>query len=95
MPAIEEQIERIGRKLQLLVKQYGELQAENRQLRQQLADAEQRHNQAAETAEGLQAQLLTFRAALGQLADEEKKAFEKRINGFIRDIDKTIALLGE
>lgn len=92
---IEQQISRIGQKLQQLVKRCSELQTENDTLRQRLAVSEQRNGQLAEQIADMQNNILTLRSSLGQLSDEEKKSFEKRINGYLRDIEKAITLLGE
>lgn len=92
---IEQQISRIGQKLQQLVKRCGELQAENEQLHRQLAESEQRHRAAAEQVAELQQNMLTLKSSLNLLSEEEKKQFEKRLNTYIRDIEKAITLLGE
>jgi chromosome segregation ATPase len=95
MSVIEQQITRIGQKLQQLVKRCNELQQENDLLRQQLDTSEQRNRDAATQITELQHNILTLRSSLGQLSEEEKKLFEKRINGYIREIEKAITLLGE
>lgn len=95
MSQIEQQISRIGQKVQQLLKRCGELQAENDKLRLQLSASEQKSRDAAEQVVAMQNNILTLRSSLGQLSEEEKKLFEKRLNGYIRDIEKAITLLGE
>jgi regulator of replication initiation timing len=92
---IEQQISRIGQKLQQLVKRCAELEADNEMLRRQLSVSENNRQQIAAQVMDLQNNILTLRSALGQLSDDEKKLFEKRINAYIRDIEKAMALLGE
>jgi septal ring factor EnvC (AmiA/AmiB activator) len=95
MSVIEQQITRIGQKLQQLVKRCNELQQENSQLRQQLNTSEQRNRDASIQITELQHNILTLKSSLGQLSEEEKKLFEKRINAYLRDMEKAITLLGE
>lgn len=95
MPQIEEQITRIGQRVQQLLKRCNELQSENDVLRMQLSASKQKNVEATEQITMMQNNIMTLRSSLGQLSEEEKKLFEKRLNGYIRDIEKAITLLGE
>jgi regulator of replication initiation timing len=68
MSVIEQQITRIGQKLQQLVKRCNELQQENDLLRQQLDTSAQRNRDAAIQVAELQHNRLTLRSSLGQLS---------------------------
>jgi hypothetical protein len=43
----------------------------------------------------LQQQVGILKSATGQMSESEKKAFEKIINQYIRELDKCIGLLSE
>lgn len=91
--AIEEKVKVIQDKLQLLVKEKNLLQKENLSLKAMLEDAKQQAIQASNATEALQHQLDAKRYGQALMPPEEKKAFEKKINGYIKEIDKCIALL--
>ena len=95
MPAGDEQIKRIQEKLQQLLRQYGSLQKENQLLREELENTQQQVNGYRETAENLKQQVSILQLGSGQMSEEDKKAFEKKINSYIREIDRAIAMLSE
>ena len=45
--------------------------------------------------EELQQQIAILKVASGQLNEKDKKEFEKKINQYIREIDKCISYLGQ
>lgn len=92
---LEENIERINKKFQQLLKQYQLLQKENVQqagLIQQLNTAAQAD---AEKINALQQQAMILKAAAVQMDETDKKAFEKTISQYLKQIDKCINLLSE
>ena len=95
MSNLETNINRINNKLQQLLKNYRQLQKDNErqtQLINRLQESKEKDNlQLA----GLQEQLEIVKATAGQLNDADKKAFEKTINRYIREIDKCIGILSE
>jgi len=95
MPAGEEQIKRIYEKLQLLLKQHASLQKENQLLREELDTAQKQLGQYQETAEALKQQVSILQLGNGQMSEEDKKEFEKRLNTYIKEIDRCIAVLSE
>lgn len=90
---LENKIKDIQEKLQLLLKQHAALKKENQQLKDALAEARQQVTEASKLAESLQHQLDARKYNQALMDPEEKKAFEKKINGYIKEIDKCIALL--
>lgn len=90
---LENKIKNIQEKLQLLIKQNNALQKENQQLNDALAEAKEQATRAANAAEALQHQLDAKKYSQALMDPVEKKAFEKKINGYIKEIDKCIALL--
>ena len=91
MNASVETIQRINQKLQHLVKQRDGLQRENERLHQDVGHKQEQLSGLKEKVAFLEDQVAILKAAAMQLDDKGRKDFEKRINGFIRDIDKVIA----
>jgi chromosome segregation ATPase len=92
---MEEQLKRIHDKLQLLVKQYALVQKENAQLREQLNLAQEETGNYQTHIEQLKQQVNILRLNAGEMNDSDKREFEKRINGYLKEIDRCIAMLGE
>lgn len=93
MNASIESIQRIGHKLQALIRQRDSLLRENEKLQQDLTQKQQLLDAATDKAILLEDQVVALRAATAQLDEKGKKEFEKKINGFVKDIDKVIAHL--
>ena len=92
---LEEQIKRIHDKLQQLTRQHALLQKENTQLRQQLLESREQTGQHQAQLDSLKQQVQVLRLGAGEWNSEDKKEFEKRINQYLNEIDRCIALLGE
>jgi len=95
MTDLDVHIKRIQEKLERLLKQYNDLQKENNVLRK---EAERSSRQAAvnqQTIENLKQQVEVLKISSGNWDENDKKEFEKRINHYIKEIDKCIALLSE
>lgn len=92
---MEEQFKRINDKLQRLVKQYQLLQKDNERLNQSLKNHMDTNAQQQQQIEALTQQVLILKSAAGQMEEADKKAFEKRINRYIKSIDKYITYLSD
>lgn len=92
---MEEQFKRINDKLQRLVKQYQALQKDNERLNQALKNHMDSNAQQQQQIEALTQQVLILKSAAGQMEEADKKAFEKRINRYIKSIDKYITYLSD
>ena len=95
MTDLENNIKRINDKLQQLLRNYQVLQKDNHRqsaLIEELTKAKEKGNQQI-TA--LQEQASILKAATGQMNDADKKAFERHINQYIKEIDKCIGILSE
>lgn len=95
MTPIEENITRINSKLQQLLKQYAVLKKENEQLKTSFNTYKTQSEKDAEQIQQLQQQVALLKSAAGQMNETDKKAFEKNINQYIKEIDKCIGLLSE
>lgn len=93
MEGMEEQIQRIENKVQQLLKEYSlaqkeiaRLQKENTRLSQQLEAQSNQSNKLHQKVD-------TLKMHAAALDDNAKKDLEKRINIYLKDIEKCLALL--
>jgi septal ring factor EnvC (AmiA/AmiB activator) len=91
----EKQLKQIHEKLQQLLKQYQSLQKENSKLKQEIQEFKSDHNTHAEELDRLRQRTQILQSAKTEMSDVEKKAFEKRLNNYVKEIDRCIALLNE
>jgi hypothetical protein len=89
----EEQLKRIQEKIQQLLRQHSALQKENMHLKEQLDQTKLSETDQQKHVEELRQQVNILKLNAGEMNDEDKKDFEKRINGYLREIDRCIALL--
>ncbi|MBK8140275.1 MAG: hypothetical protein IPQ25_01905 [Chitinophagaceae bacterium] len=95
MSNTEHHLKRIQDKLQQLLKQYAALQKENSRLIQELASAQQKIEAYQKNTDELKQQVSVLKLSTGEMSEADKKEFEKRINGYLKEIDRCITLLGE
>jgi cell division protein FtsL len=95
MTTTEQHLKRIHDKLQQLLKQYSAIQKENHRLTEDLKSAEQKIIAQQKRSDELKQQVSVLKLSTGVMPDADKKEFEKRINGYLKEIDRCIALLGE
>jgi len=87
------QIKNIQEKLQQLLKQQVLLQKENQQLRKEIVSLQERNAEKQSLLQELQNQLDAAKLGGASLGETEKAALEKRIDGYLKEIDKCLALL--
>jgi predicted nucleic acid-binding Zn-ribbon protein len=92
---LELQIKRVQEKLQQLLKKHDELVKENHRLKKELEKMNGQTSQHQQTIETLKQQVAVLKLSSGNWDEQDKKEFEKRINQYIKEIDKCIALLSE
>jgi hypothetical protein len=92
---VDQQFNTIYEKLQLLLKQHQRLQKEAERLRAELQAAKESDRLLGEKIETLQLQVSILKAGTGEMDEKEKKEFERKINQYIRQIDKCIAYLSQ
>ena len=95
MVQADQQIERIHQKIQQLLKQQESLLRLNTELRNEVSGLKKQRDQHLESIDELQQQLTILKAAKSELSEEEKKAFEKRLGQYIREIDRCVTMLSE
>jgi cell shape-determining protein MreC len=95
MAFLEDNIRRVTVKLQQLLKQYQQLQKENSRLKQELEKANTLQVTNGETINQLRQQVAILKVAAGLMNDNDKKAFDRQINQYIKEIDKCMVMLGQ
>ena len=95
MSNTEQHLKRIQDKLQLLLKQYTAAQKENSNLKEELKLATHKATEQQKNMEELKQQVSVLKLNAGEMSEVDKKEFEKRINNYVKEIDRCIALLGQ
>ncbi|HEY5406697.1 MAG TPA: hypothetical protein VIJ92_06415 [Ginsengibacter sp.] len=93
METIEEYINAINSKMQVLLKKYAILQKENNVLNNEIESYRQNEKNYLEKIDALEIQSGILKASSGKWNDKEKQDFEKRINQYLKDLDKCMAML--
>ena len=91
--ALNEQIQSVTDKLQLLLKQYNDSQKEVQKLTKENLSIRNQLNEKTEQVSKLQQSVEALRLTSVGLNDDVKKDLEKRINVYLREIDNCLALL--
>ena len=95
MSGVDQQLVRVNTKIQQLLKQYSLLQKENQKLKAELSETRSLLKQKDEQVEITMLRLEVLKASKGEMTDEEKKSFQKKINQYLKEIEKCIAFLNE
>lgn len=95
MTEIGQQLKRINEKLQLILRQNQLLLKENEKLNLDLQQASQTQNDQLKKIDELEQKISVLKMATGQLLETDKKELEKRLNLYIKEIDRCITMLGE
>jgi CHASE3 domain sensor protein len=92
---LAQQVHRVNEKLQQLLKQYQLLQKENEVLKKELKETRQVNIEKGSQLDELEQKVVILKAATNNLSDMDKKQLEKRLNGYIKEIDRCITMLSE
>lgn len=95
MNTTEQDLKRVQDKLQQLLKQHAALKKDNLRLRSELESVKEKLAAREKNAEELKQQISVLKISSGPVNEADKKEFEKRINSYLKEIDRCIALLGE
>ncbi|MBY0482648.1 MAG: hypothetical protein K2Q21_14935 [Chitinophagaceae bacterium] len=93
MVELSVQIKAIQEKLQLLLKQQQLLQKENQKLKKDLEKLQSEKLQKETDLQALIQQLETVKIGGSQWSASEKAIMEKRIDGYLKEIEKCLLLL--
>lgn len=92
---VDQQFNTINDKLQQLLKQQARLKKENERLRTELEVCKEKEEVYQQKIDELAQQIGILKLGAGDMNEKDKKEFEKKINQYIREIDKCIAFLGQ
>jgi hypothetical protein len=96
MVETQEHIERLRQKIGVLLKLWQTLRKENERLQKENALLHQQEDAYQETIARLDQQVEALRlTGTTALSETERKSMEKTIAGYVREIDRCIALLTE
>lgn len=91
----EQHLKRIQDKVQQLLKQHIAMQKENEALKQELEGIKKEAFSFRENSESLKQQVEILKYSNGEMGDDDKKQFEKRINTYLKEIDRCITMLSQ
>ena len=91
----EAQLRRIHNKVQQLLKQHAVLQKENNWLKTELDAAKKELTGRQEMMSNLKQQVDILKYSGGEMSEADKKEFEKRINFYVKEIDRCIIMLSQ
>ena len=89
----ETSIQRINDKLQQVAQRYQLLNKENQQLTREIRLMKEKEESREKRIIELELKIAAFKTATGRLDETEKKEIDKRLNHYIREIDRCIAML--
>lgn len=95
MEGLQDQLKRVTEKLQQVVQRYHLLQKEHEHLSREVITLRDKEKARVIRIDELEMKMTALQTVTGQLNETEKKEVEKRINRYIREIDRCIALLSE
>ena len=93
MKTVEEHINSINTKLQQLLKKYAALRKENATLQQEVEERRKNEKHFLDKIDSLEIQAGMLKASSGKMNEKDKQDFDKRINQYVKDIEKCIAML--
>lgn len=88
-------MKRIQEKVQHLIKSHHLLQQENEQLKRDVRIANERQDLFKNKMDSLEEKVTAMKIATGQLNDTDRKEVEKKLNHYLKEIDRCITLLSE
>ncbi len=95
MSTLDTQIKTINDKLQQLLKKSTSLQKENEVLYSELSVLKEKEKEYKSTIDAINQKVNILQAATGNMTEADQKELEKRINQYVKDIDKCIGILSE
>ncbi len=92
---VDQQFTILNDKLQQLLRQYNRLQREAEKLKEELTQSKGKEAATHTKMDELQQQISILKLAAGEMTDKDKKTFERKLNQYIKEIDRTIGYLSE
>ena len=95
MAVLDDTVRRIQDKLQQVIKQAVTWRKENEKLRHELQEIKAATKQKDELIRILELRIGVLKATKSEMPDADKKELEKKINQYIREVDKCLAMLND
>ncbi|MEP6595960.1 MAG: hypothetical protein ABJA71_08425 [Ginsengibacter sp.] len=95
MSTLETHIKLINEKLQQLLKKNTSLQKQNEILNKELTVLKEKEKDYKATIEAISQKANILQAASGNMSEEDQKELEKRIDRYVKEIDKCISILSD
>ena len=92
---LDQQFNTINEKLQLLLKGYSRVQKENERLKDELQKAKDKELLMEQQLEEAYQQVTILKLGNSDMNEKDRKEFERKINRYIKEIDKCITFLSE
>ena len=95
MSTLETHIKIINEKLQQLLKKNTSLQKQNEMLNAELTVLKEKEKDYKTTIEAINQKINILQVASGNMSEQEQNEFEKRIDRYVKEIDKCINILSD
>jgi len=95
MSSLEMHIKIVNEKLQQLLKKNTSFQKQNEMLNAEINVLKEKEKDYKTTIEAISQKANILQAASGNMSEQEQKEFEKRIDGYVKEIDKCISILSD
>lgn len=95
MTPVADHIARLGSKVGKLIRAYRALEKEHEKARAELERRIAAEEQLRQKHAALEQQLALFKASSGVSDELSRKELERKLNHYIKEIDRCIALLGD
>jgi len=91
----QDQFLRVNDKVQQLLKKFELLQRDHERTRKELSDAHEKLESQSKKIQALEQTIAALRTVSGNIDDANKKDIERRLNQYLKEIDRCISMLGE
>jgi hypothetical protein len=91
----DDQLKRVAEKLQEVLKKYEQLQKENEKLKGEVMPAKQREIGFMEQIASLEQKVMVLKTSTGKMNEADKKELDKKLHGYLKEIDRCISMLSE
>lgn len=93
MTDVNNHIHHLHEKLQLLIKEYKQLQKDNKKLQKENAVLQSEQSVKNQQVQQLEQRVTAVQITGGHWDDSQKQALQKKIDSYLKEIDKCLALL--
>ena len=93
--SVDNQFNSINDKLQLLLRQQARLKKENEKLRTELDACQQKEATYQQRIDELGQQIHILKMSAGEMSEKDRRDFEKKLNQYIKEIDRCIGFLSQ